>query len=289
VALEPPVSRASPSSVSPTPRSQRAPWPQERLTSGRRPGTGGSRATTTASQQASSRGRPPRPEAASDQDKNAKRQSAKDWNPSERMAYLESLGIADKRAERGLLRFLESALAAAPIPVPWTMFVDQAGHSFFYNEGSGESTWRHPLEQILKDLAATCRQALRLHAGKRNEWLQTLVNAWTEEAAKEYAKWYTAKDSNGREYYCQVETNETMWEHPVNVILPAYYVKIEFAKKLLDHSYVDSLLAVPPMAPSQPAVRGPHDVAFAETKASGSSQRGDSKYSTSSSQRAMAA
>jgi hypothetical protein len=210
------------------------------------------------------------------------------------MAYLESLGIADKRTERGLLRFLETALTAAPIPVPWIMFVDQGGHTFFYNEGSGESTWRHPLEQVLKDLAATCRQALTLLAGKRNEWLQTLVDSWTEEAAKEYAKWYTAKDSNGREYYCQVETNETMWEHPVNVVLPAFYVKIEFAKKLLDNSYVDSLLAVPTMAPSQLAVRGPHDVAFAETKASGGSSqrvdsRADSKYSTSSSQRALAA
>lgn len=206
------------------------------------------------------------------------------------MAYLESLGIADKRAERGLLRFLECALAAAPIPVPWTMFMDQAGHTFFYNEGSGESTWRHPLEQILKDLAVTCRQALTLPAGKRNEWLQTLVDTWTEEAAKEYAKWYTAKDSDGREYYCQAETNETMREHPVNVVLPAFYVKIEFAKKLLDHSYVDSLLASPPMAPSQPAVRGPHDVAFAETKASGSSdQREDTKHSTGSSQLYMAA
>jgi hypothetical protein len=187
------------------------------------------------------------------------------------MAYLVSLSIADYRAEPGLLRFLDSVLAAAPIPVPWSTFVDQAGNLFFYNEGSGESTWKHPMEHILKDLAATCRRSLRLPTDKRNAWLQTLVDAWTEEAAKEYAKWYSAKDPQGREYFCRHETNETMREHPVEAVLPAHYVKIEFARKLLDHSYVDSLLAMPRMAPPQPAWRGPHDAVSAETKACWSS------------------
>ncbi|CAK0792896.1 unnamed protein product [Prorocentrum cordatum] len=193
------------------------------------------------------------------------------------MAYLVSLSIADARAEPGLMRFLDGVLAAAPMPVPWSAFVDQFGHTFFYNEGSGESTWKHPMEHILKDLAATCRRSLKLPAGKRNEWLQAVVDAWTAKAAKEYAKWYAAKDSEGREYYLVSETNETMREHPVKAVLPAHYVKIEFARKLLDHSYVDSLLALPTTAPPQPAWRGPHDAVFVEAKAEvGHPQRGHS-------------
>ncbi|CAE8632600.1 unnamed protein product, partial [Polarella glacialis] len=43
-------------------------------------------------------------------------------------------------------------------------------------------------------------------------------------------------------YYCNSESGLTMWEHPAEVLLPAQYMKMRAAERLLDDSYVTDIM-----------------------------------------------
>ncbi|CAE8617130.1 unnamed protein product [Polarella glacialis] len=67
--------------------------------------------------------------------------------------------------------------------------------------------------------------------------------ACDEATAKEdFGKWYAIPGPGGREYYCNSESGLTMWEHPAEVLLPAQYMKMRAAERLLDDSYVTDIM-----------------------------------------------
>lgn len=45
----------------------------------------------------------------------------------------------------------------------------------------------------------------------RGACIDELVSTWKVEAAQVFEEWYAAADAEGRQYYCNRETNETMW------------------------------------------------------------------------------
>merc|ERR1712194_700245 len=56
--------------------------------------------------------------------------------------------------------------------------------------------------------------------------------------------WYPQKDASGREYYCNRDTGEAMWEHPAHVVLPAHYMKTKAIERLRNQVYVEHLRAL---------------------------------------------
>ncbi|CAK0871678.1 unnamed protein product [Prorocentrum cordatum] len=118
---------------------------------------------------------------------------------------------------------------------------DSQGRTFFANRSSGASTWTHPLEPSLRELAGVCRMCLTFPAALRESTISTLLETWQAEAKQELAKWYSVKHDNGREYYCHRETWEAMWEHPAEVVLPMHYLKIRSIERLRDEGYLTSL------------------------------------------------
>jgi len=187
-------------------------------------------------------------------------QAHEKWSGVERVSYLASLGIVSLPEEEGLLRFLEQAMARTPLPSPWAMRRDQHGQVFFTNKVTGVSSWNHPLEPSVRELAAVCRVCLTLPPKLRESCIAEVRGKWQAQAEAENRKWYAVQHGSGREYYCHAETGEAMWEHPAEVILPAHYLKIWSIQRLRDEACLTALRspsgAAPGAAAAPPADAG---------------------------------
>lgn len=148
--------------------------------------------------------------------------------------YLTSQGIVSADDEL-LLDVFQSSLRGAPLPAPWSMWHDKQSSSlFFTNSSTGETSWTHPLNSLLLDLAGVAQRFLALPFASRAEHLAALNRTWEAEARAEILRWRSAYD-NGAEYFYNVETKAAMWERPVDALLPAFYLKKQYLRNLSAH------------------------------------------------------
>jgi hypothetical protein len=147
------------------------------------------------------------------------------WSDAERTAYLKGLGVFTVPGEEALQNVLEVALADAPLVRPWQLKRDGKNRAFFVNTANGQTSWKHPIEPSLRELAEVCRHFLQFPKEQRSQPVIEVQHAWEQEVAKELGKWFVAQDAKGREYYYHQETEETTWEHPSVALLPTLYVK----------------------------------------------------------------
>jgi len=161
----------------------------------------------------------------------------------EQWEYVLSLGLAKVPGEEHVVRFLSDSLNSAPLPSPWTMHRDSAGRLFYGNANTGETSWKHPLEDVLKELAGMCRVCISLTRDLREPCIANLKEQWEASAKDEFSQWYAVDDpESGMSYYCNSYTGETMWEHPAEVLLPGHYLKLKAADRLLDDDYLHNML-----------------------------------------------
>lgn len=139
-------------------------------------------------------------------------------------------------------RIFRDALKEVPMPAPWKARAIENGKQCYINQTSGETRWEHPLASQVKELEPVILCILVLAPAARAEAGAALSRRWQWEAEVEYKKWYAVEDSNsGMEYYCNRDTDETMWEHPHEALLPAFFLKIRCAQRLTDQDYLASL------------------------------------------------
>ncbi|KAJ1472595.1 hypothetical protein T484DRAFT_1571568, partial [Baffinella frigidus] len=62
--------------------------------------------------------------------------------------YARYIGM-DPIGDVNLLWIAEEALCAS-LPEGWTEHTDAAGNAFYYNAGSGVSSWEHPLDEYYR-------------------------------------------------------------------------------------------------------------------------------------------
>ncbi|CAK0864507.1 unnamed protein product, partial [Prorocentrum cordatum] len=167
---------------------------------------------------------------------------AEQWTAEERAAYIASLNLARLPAEASVQRFLEDALCKAKLPAPWTATRHENGRLYFSNPYTAVSSWHHPLTHVLEELADICRRVLSMPEENRAEWIAAKRGIWMGEANEYMTKWYVVPHSSGRKFYYHRETQDTMWENPVEVVLPQYHLKIEAVARLNDVDYVRKLL-----------------------------------------------
>jgi len=160
----------------------------------------------------------------------------------EHWTYVESLGLAKLPGEEHIVRFLADSITASPLPAPWAAHRDEEGKVFYGNASTGETTWQHPLEDVIRELAGVCRVCVSLSRSMRERSIADLRETWEAQAKQEFALWYSAKDqTSGKEYYCNSQTKQTMWEHPAEVLLPGHFLKLKSADRLLDETYLQDL------------------------------------------------
>merc|ERR1740121_2558651 len=154
------------------------------------------------------------------------------WSTDERSSYVRSLGVATGPHEASVLLLLEDAIADAPLPPPWVMSRDENGSPFWFDQVDQDSSWKHPLESVLRELAGVCQACLSLDIPRRMPCLQSLKKAWQAAAKQELDKWCRGADTEGREYYWHSESKDVTWEHPGERILPEYYIKMKILARL---------------------------------------------------------
>jgi len=172
-----------------------------------------------------------------------------EWTVEERTAHVRSLGLAQLPEEDSVERFLEDSLAGAPLPAPWIAVRDESGRLYFSNTTTMESSWHHPCENSLPDLASVCRRWMVMPEAKREQWIRQVHAEWTAEAERQMMKWTVVVHESGQRYYYHSDTKETMWDNPKKVVLPPFYVKLASIWRLTDADYSDSLLRLGSQAP----------------------------------------
>lgn len=111
----------------------------------------------------------------------------------------------------------------------------------FTNAKTGESTWRHPLEDILKSLAEMYRKCAPLSPECRHQFLSGIHEEWDIEAKNEYKNWRTVMLDDGDKYYFNPVTQQAIWEHPASVFLPGHYMRVRAIERLRSQAYLDGL------------------------------------------------
>jgi len=188
------------------------------------------------------------------------------WRDEERRAYVEVLKVLVLPGEEPLLAFLCDALAGTPLPEPWALRRDSDDRALFVNLRTEASTWSHPLELPLKELAGAFRECLVLTADVRRSCISSLLELWQREAREETEGWRSELGEDGRARYRHRETGEIMSEQPAQTVLVKYFLKIKAMERALDDGYFQSLVALAPSAPALQADRTPR-TAFAAAKA----------------------
>jgi PAS domain-containing protein len=166
-----------------------------------------------------------------------------DWAP-----YVAGAGIVVPGDDTAAVHFVADALQSTPLPAPWTIATDEEGQRWFTNPRTGECTWRHPLEDVLKSLAELYQRCHSLSADLRDIVLTAMNEKWESEAKGEYAKWASVRTADGDRYYFSMETQEAAWEHPAEVLLPGHYMRIRSIERLRDDRYLAALRCRPLVA-----------------------------------------
>ncbi|CAE8703852.1 unnamed protein product, partial [Polarella glacialis] len=166
------------------------------------------------------------------------------WTPEERATYTASLGLTGWPAAPAVRRFVDDTLADAELPPPWFAKRDFEGRLFFSNPNTAESSWVHPLDGTLRELAHICIGCLGFEEKERDTRVHAMLSQWTSEVHAEVAKWYAVPDKKGKKktYYCHSQTQEVSWERPEKLASRAYDLKLRALGKLLDSSYVRGLM-----------------------------------------------
>lgn len=156
---------------------------------------------------------------------------------------IANMGLAASSREDHVLHFLADVISGSSLPAPWAMFRDENKRPFYGNRETEETSWSHPLVETLYELACTCRVVASLAPMMRENCVANLRDTWLSAMKREFALWYAVPDNeSGRDYYVNSETSETMWDHPVEILLPAHYMKLQAADLLMDEAYVSRLL-----------------------------------------------
>jgi len=161
---------------------------------------------------------------------------ASDWAP-----YVASSGIVDHIDDEGAIHFVADALQNTPLPAPWIIGTGESGQRVFINTRTGESTWRHPLEDTMQSLADLYQKCASLSRQHRATMLSGIHQKWDAEATEEYGKWRTVEMEDGDKYYLNAVTRETMWENPASVFLPGHYMRVKAIERLCNQGYVNGL------------------------------------------------
>ena len=96
----------------------------------------------------------------------------------EHWSYVESLALAKLPGEEHIIRFLADSITGSPLPAPWAAHRDDEGKVFYGNSTTGETTWAHPLEDVIRELAGVCRVCVSLSRSMRERSIADLRETW---------------------------------------------------------------------------------------------------------------
>uniref|UniRef100_A0A7S4QXG0 WW domain-containing protein n=2 Tax=Alexandrium monilatum TaxID=311494 RepID=A0A7S4QXG0_9DINO len=134
-------------------------------------------------------------------------------------AYGLSLGIdLDVEGEEDLQWAVQEAFNA-PLPNSWTEYMDDSGRAYYVKEGSSQSTWEHPMDEVYRELLQLIKQFRSQHPdaleSQRLEVVRDHLKTAHQRAKNELAGWSGPYSSEQGDYYYHEVLKASSWECPV--------------------------------------------------------------------------
>jgi hypothetical protein len=138
------------------------------------------------------------------------------------MAQLQVLGI-DAVKDSQFLWIAEEYLIA-PLPVSWSQHHDDVGTPYYYNQGTGESTWVHPLEEVFATAVVHQRQALD-DGGFWN--IDDHLAELEDHAREDLQHWMEIHDAHGVQLFYNKQTEQCTYADPRLAQYNTLYARIK--------------------------------------------------------------
>lgn len=134
-------------------------------------------------------------------------------------AYGHSLGVdLDHEGEEDLRWAVEEAFNA-PLPSSWTEYMDDAGRAYYVKEGSSQSTWEHPMDEVYRELFQLVKQVRGQSPEPTPSECTELVRGHLQQvhqrAKSELAGWSGPYSSEQGDYYYNEVLKASTWDCPV--------------------------------------------------------------------------
>mmetsp|Transcript_34771 Transcript_34771/g.99872 ORF Transcript_34771/g.99872 Transcript_34771/m.99872 type:complete len:279 (-) Transcript_34771:104-940(-) len=134
-------------------------------------------------------------------------------------AYGLSLGVdLDVDGEEDLLWAVREAFNA-PLPHSWTEYMDDSGRAYYVKEGSSQSTWEHPMDEVYRELLQLIKHVRKQNPqaleSQRVEAVREHLKEVHQRAKRELAGWSGPYSSEQGDYYYNEELRASTWLCPV--------------------------------------------------------------------------
>jgi len=156
-----------------------------------------------------------------------------------------------ERPRKAAERLIGELLPELSLPQPWVTFRNSKGKLFFLNPVSRSTTWCHPLEPALQEMAVLCKSLLELDDAWRSQLLSGQRETIDQEEQQQLSSWQL--------------TSPGLWQHvsgdttsmdPSHVISASSRLKRLALSKLQNPRYLSELLLMEP--PALPAPKKEH-------------------------------
>lgn len=143
----------------------------------------------------------------------------------QKVAYAErSLGVDLQQDSRGLFDLVQSMLDK-PLPEPWRPCFDEHWRLFFYNDRSRVSAWSHPMRPAHQRVVDAYR---RLEVAPSSAAVEEELQGFRDAAEAELEQWRESQvQADGRTFYVHVETRQTTWDNPAELIMCHLALEVE--------------------------------------------------------------
>ena len=107
----------------------------------------------------------------------------------------------------------EDVVGGNVLPNGWQEFTDDSGNLYYYNAGTGETSWTRPTSDFSSDEAGVNKSHDSKNSAKEEENEEEVVN---EETTLPSGWTSLSDESSGRIYFYNEGTGETSWDRPVD-------------------------------------------------------------------------
>lgn len=164
----------------------------------------------------------------------------------QKVAYAErTLGVDLQKDSRQLFDLVQSMLEK-PLPEPWRPCFDEHWRLFFYNDRTKVSAWSHPMRPAHQRVVDAYR---RVEVAPSSAAVKVELQRFRASAEAEWQQWRESQ-TEGRSFYVHVETRQTTWEDPLELIMAQLALEVEMLNLAFDL----------PRTPSEPEGSQPAEV-----------------------------
>ncbi|CAJ1446925.1 unnamed protein product [Effrenium voratum] len=145
----------------------------------------------------------------------------------EMLEYVKSLNI-DPIREADMLWIAEEAFNA-PLPPGWTEHQDEQGRAYFHNASSGESTWKHPMDDLFREIVDYQRRVVEVGGFWQ---VEDEIAEQEENIRKDLADWMELFAEDGEKFFYNRHTEESRFDDPRMAVYHVLYARIKMVARM---------------------------------------------------------